>query len=115
MQPAPISCKTSCGTGEGKIKSTLKRLQSVFLLVFLRGARGKVSFNAAASGDAALVFHCNCTLHTRSHSEAETSVIQDLTSSLADMVEAGVLGTELREVLGAVPDELCESPSPATS
>lgn len=31
------------------------------------------------------------------------------------MVEAGVLGTELREVLGPVPDELCESPSPATS
>lgn len=29
-----------------------------------------------------------------------------LTSSLADMVDAGVLGTELREVLGPVPEEL---------
>lgn len=49
------------------------------------------------------------------HSEAKISALGDLTSSLADMVEAGVLGTELREVLGPVPDELCESPSPATS
>lgn len=42
-------------------------------------------------------------------------MIPDFTSSLADMVEAGVLGTELREGLGPVPEELCESPSPATS
>lgn len=53
--------------------------------------------------------------HVLPSSEAEMSAIPDLTSSLADMVEAGVLGTELREGLGPVPEELCESPSPATS
>lgn len=60
-----------------------------------------------------LAVHRSCTLAM--HSEAKISALGDLTSSLADMVEAGVLGTELREVLGPVPDELCESPSPATS
>lgn len=56
--------------------------------------------------------HAPCTYW---HGEAGIPVIPDLTSSLADMVEAGVLGTELREVLGPVPEELRESPSPATS
>lgn len=36
------------------------------------------------------------------------------TSSLAEMVEAGVLGSELGEVVVPMP-ELGESPSPATS
>lgn len=39
---------------------------------------------------------------------------QQPTSSLADMVEAGVLGSKLGETVGPVP-ELGESPSPATS
>ena len=42
-------------------------------------------------------------------------VAAGLTSSRAEMVEAGVLGTLLREGLRAGPGEPSESPSPATS
>lgn len=42
-------------------------------------------------------------------------VVAGLTSSRAEMVEAGVLGTLLREGLRAGPGEPSESPSPATS
>lgn len=44
MQPTLTSCKAGCGTGKGKIKSTLKRLQSIYLLVVFRGAESEGFF-----------------------------------------------------------------------